>query len=222
MTLEQLNRLNAPIVIQDVLSLAFNPFGRVLAHFNVKELIDYARANIEIPPAGNRYAPSCPELEQYAAVREIEEQIYGGLPVQAGYCTGRNTQLTGVEYHQGSEVVIAATDCIHLLGKVQDMKDYTFDSGNIRAFLQPKGTAIELYSTTLHYAPCRATEEGYRTIVILLKGTNSPLETEPNPEGNRLLAKQNKFLMVHPSQTEKIAAGAYPGLTGRLIEIKTV
>lgn len=221
MTLEMLNQLNAPRVIQSVLSLSFNPFGKVLTQFDTQKLIEVAQAQAEIPMTGNSYVPSCSELERLPVVSHIQQQVYGGLPIQAGICAGRNSHLTGLEYHQGSEVVIAGTDCIHLIGRLQDINEDSYDNGNIRAFFQPKGTAIELYSTTLHYAPCKVTEKGYVTIVILLEGTNTPLKTESRG-ANRLLTKTNKFLIVHSSQEEKIASGVHAGLLGPLVEIKSL
>lgn len=172
MSLEQLNFINKPLVIQDILSVAFRPFGKVWTSIPADELITYAQEHLEIPGEGNRYVPSVAELEALGAARQIQQEIYGELPVQIGFCAGGNTQLTGVEYHQGSEVVIAATDCVHFLGRVQDIHDNSYDSGHARAFFQPKGTVIELYSTTLHYAPCKVTDAGYLTLVALPQGTN--------------------------------------------------
>ncbi|MET3211586.1 UNVERIFIED_CONTAM: hypothetical protein ABIC26_004553 [Paenibacillus sp. PvR008] len=81
---------------------------------------------------------------------------------------------------------------------------------------------VELYSTTLHYAPCKVDSEGYLTIVILPSGTNMPIEAGEDGRGNPLLTQKNKFLMVHSSQTEKIAAGVHPGLHGKLLNISLV
>ncbi|MCM3698082.1 DUF4867 family protein [Paenibacillus macerans] len=222
MSLEQLNSINKPLVIHDILSEAFRPFGKVWTSIHADELIAYALEHIEIPGEGNRYVPSAAELEAFAAARRIQEEIYGELPIQIGFCAGGNTKLTGLEYHQGSEVVVAATDCVHFLGRLQDIHDNSYHSGNARAFFQPKGTVVELYSTTLHYAPCKVSDVGYLTLVALPKGTNQPLEAGGSEGGNLLLTKKNKFLMVHETQTEKIALGVYPGLKGKLLEIKTM
>ena len=43
---------------------------------------------------------------------------------------------------------------ILLVGRQQDItEDYTYDTDQIEAFLVPAGTAVEMYATTLHYAP---------------------------------------------------------------------
>ncbi|MGQ3479618.1 DUF4867 family protein [Paenibacillus sp. TY11] len=221
-TMERLNQVNAPLVIHEVMSEAFRPYGRLLPHFNTTELIKYAEETTSVPDQGNHYVPSVAELEAFGVIHQIQDKVYGQLPIQAGFCTGQNTGLTGLEYHQGSEVVIAATDCIHLVGRVQDIENNSFDSGNVQAFFQPKNTVVELYSTTLHYAPCKVDGEGYLTIVILPAGTNMPLDISGNHQGNPLLTKKNKFLMVHSSQTEKIAAGVHPGLHGKLLNISPI
>ncbi|MBE0338130.1 DUF4867 family protein [Paenibacillus sp. 23TSA30-6] len=221
-TMERLNQVNAPLVIQEVMSEAFRPYGRLLTHFNTTGLIKYAKETTSVPNQGNHYVPSVAELEAFGVIHRIQDEVYGQLPIQAGFCAGQNTELTGLEYHQGSEVVIAATDCIHLVGKVQDIENNTYGSENVQAFFQPKNTVVELYSTTLHYAPCKVDSEGYLTIVILSAGTNMLLEISGDHQGNPLLTKKNKFLMVHSTQTEKIAAGVHPGLNGKLMNISSI
>ena len=81
----------------------------------------------------------------------------------------------------------------------------------------PAGTAIEVYATTLHYAPCTAQEGGFRCVVVLPKGTNEELPFETAKEGeNRLLAAMNKWLIAHEdAQIE----GAFCGLKGENINI---
>ena len=32
-------------------------------------------------------------------------------------------------------------------------EDFTYDTSKVEAFLVPAGTAVEIYATTLHYAP---------------------------------------------------------------------
>lgn len=84
-------------------------------------------------------------------------------------------------------------------------------------FLVPAGTGVELYATTLHYAPCTAQEGGFRCVVVLPKGTNEELPFETAKEGeNRLLAAMNKWLIAHEdAQIE----GAFFGLQGENVEV---
>ena len=96
---------------------------------------------------------------------------YGELPIQIGYCNGHNTKLNAVEYHRNSEINIAVTDLILIIGKQQDIEaDYTYDTSLMEAFLVPAGTVIEVYGTTLHYAPCHVEDGGFRCVVVLPKG----------------------------------------------------
>lgn len=219
MDLEGLRLKNDGLIINEVAANEFISYGRVLNGYQLTELIQYVETNIEIPLSGNQYFASNLDVGHFPVLQLIRDEVYGQLPIQAGTCAGRNSTLNGLEYHQGSELVIAVTDCIHLVGRVQDIMNKEYDSGRVQAFYQPKGTAVELYSTTLHYAPCKTNDEGYVTIVILPEGTNDPLDKN-NLGRNKLLTKKNKFLMVHSSQTEKVAAGAHPGITGENIEVR--
>ena len=81
----------------------------------------------------------------------------------------------------------------------------------------PAGTAVELYATTLHYAPVSVSDSNFRCIVILPKGTNEPLISMPLQEGEDcLLAARNKWLIAH---RDAQIAGAFCGLTGENIYI---
>ena len=48
--------------------------------------------------------------------KEIEKIFYGELPIQIGYCNGHNELLNAVEYHRSSEINLAATDAVLILG----------------------------------------------------------------------------------------------------------
>jgi len=216
MSLELIRNLNKDLKIREVEDLEFNQYGKVLSEFDFSELIKYAEENIEIPKEGNLYSASVEKIENVEVIKKLKDCIYGTLEIEAGECTGQNTGLTGVEYHQGSEVTIAVTDCILIIGKLQDMEGNTYDSSKTEIFYLKKGQAVELYGTTLHYTPCKVNETGFMTIVVLLRGTNSPIEkTECD-----ILTKKNKYFITHLSQTEKVNSGAYPGLIGDLINIR--
>ena len=45
------------------------------------------------------------------------------MPIQIGYCNGPNSTLNGLEYHKSSEINIAITDMVLLLGKVQEVEN---------------------------------------------------------------------------------------------------
>ena len=129
--------------------------------------------------------------------------------------------LNAVEYHRTSEINIAVTDLILLLGLEQDIEDdYSYDTSNIEAIFVPAGTAIEVYGTTLHYAPCNANEGGFRCVIILPKDTNTELEATIEKQGeDALLFAKNKWLIGHP-ETDLGAQGAFIGLKGKNICLK--
>ena len=100
----------------------------------------------------------------------------------------------------------------------QDIEaDFTYDTKNIEAFLVPKGTMIEVYATTLHYAPCSVDGQEFRCVVVLPKDTNLDLEVKPEgAKEDKLLAARNKWLIGHE---EAGIAGAFNGLKGENISV---
>jgi hypothetical protein len=206
--------------IHTVFEDQFKGYGRVCSLVDSSGLLGWAKSTIDVPRSGTRYVPSLTVLEHREEIQRLGRCVYGRLPFQAGTCAGNNSQLTGVEYHQGSETVVAVSDCVMLLGRVQDIVHLSYDGSATEAFFIPSGTAVELFSTTLHYTPCQATPEGFLVLILLLEGTNAPLEAgHRTSDDHPLLTKVNKFLMVHASQREKIESGIRPGLRGDLQEI---
>ena len=142
------------------------------------------------------------------------------MPIQVGFCNGHNKKLNAVEYHRDSEVNIAVTDLILILGKQQDITtEFTYDSGLMEAFLVPAGTVIEVYATTLHYAPCHVEDSGFRCVVILPKGTNMELESlgEAVYKEDQLLFATNKWLIGH--EEGGLPEVAYIGITGENLSV---
>ena len=130
------------------------------------------------------YVPSVEELEALDIMKDLQNKGYGGLPVQIGYCNGHNKKLNAVEYHRNSEINVAVTDLVLLIGHQQDIEpDHTYDTSKIEAFLVPAGTGIEVYATTLHYAPCHVNEGGFQCVVVLPKGTNTDLTFQTAEDG---------------------------------------
>ena len=140
--------------------------------------------------------------------------MYGQLPIQVGYCNGRNRKMNAMEYHRTSEINVAATDLVLMLGRQQDVgEDGTYDTSLAEAFLVPAGTVIEVYATTLHYAPCHVEEDGFRCVVILPKGTNTDMEpVEELFFEDKLLFAKNKWLIGH--REGGLPKNAYLGLRG--------
>lgn len=202
--------------IQKVTDPAFRKYGQVLEGYDFTGLIKEMKHTPV--PEDVIYVPSVEELEALDIMKDLQNRGYGGLPVQIGYCNGHNKKLNAVEYHRNSEINVAVTDLVLLIGHQQDIEpDHTYDTSKIEAFLVPAGTGIEVYATTLHYAPCHVNEGGFQCVVVLPKGTNTDLtfQTEKTGEDSLMTAK-NKWLIAH--EDAKIA-GAFNGLKGENITI---
>ena len=222
--LEHLNQVN-DVKVYPVESEEFASYGRILYGYDFSEAISYMEKETAVPQNGNIYIASQEELEALPVIQNISRLLYGGMPVQAGYCNGRNSTYNGFEYHKGSEVNIAVTDFMLVLGHVWDIRDNHYRNKDAQVFFLQKGTAIEMYQTTLHLSPLRLTEEGFKDIVILPKGTNTPLtdeEKEGLSTGDRekeLLLMRNKWVLAHPDREPLISQGAYPGIIGENKEL---
>lgn len=202
--------------IQKVTDPAFRKYGQVLEGYDFTGLIKEMKHTPV--PEDVIYVPSVEELEALDIMKDLQNKGYGGLPVQIGYCNGHNKKLNAVEYHRNSEINVAVSDLVLLIGHQQDIEpDHTYDTSKIEAFLVPAGTGIEVYATTLHYAPCHVNEGGFQCVVVLPKGTNTDLtfQTEKMGEDSLMTAK-NKWLIAH--EDAKIA-GAFNGLKGENITI---
>jgi len=205
--------------IESVYSPAFRAYGQVLTGYDTEKLL-WAMEAIPLPKEGTAYEPSIAALEGCDIFRRIQDHAYGGMPVQIGMCWGRNTKLNCLEYHRDSEVNIGAGDFILLLARQDQIENGVLDTADVCAFRVPAGVAVEVYATTLHYAPCHVDKnEGFREAVVLPKGTNEakPSIVPVNDEDRRLQAR-NKWLLAHKESIEA-SQGAYVGLSGENINI---
>ena len=200
----------------------FGTYGRVISGYDVTELM---AEMMKTPlPEDVIYVPSVPELEQLTVAAEIAGEVYGQMPIQIGFCNGHNTRLNAVEYHRDSELNLAVTDLVLLLGRQQDITgDFTYDTSLVEAFFVPAGTLIEVYATTLHYAPCHIKDNGFRCVVVLPKGTNealAPREPRPGNGEEKLLFARNKWLVGH--EEAGLPANAWIGLKGKNVEMEDI
>ena len=88
----------------------------------------------------------------------------------------------------------------------------------IEAFLVPAGTGIEVYATTLHYAPCHVNEGGFQCVVVLPKGTNTELTFPTEKTGEDKPADSQEQMADRPRGMRDIE-GAFNGLKGENITI---
>ena len=197
----------------------FRPYGKLLDGYDTAELLS-AMEKIDMPKEGTAYLPGIESLEDCAIFSELRDRAYGGMPIQLGMCWGWNTKLNCLEYHRDSEINLGTEDFILLLAKQEKIVDGVLDTADVEAFACPKGVMIEVYATSLHYAPCSAKPGmGFRVLVALPKGTNeaAPAITPCNAEDKTLWAR-NKWLLAHADSAEA-KQGAYVGLKGDNITI---
>ena len=199
----------------------FKKYGKIIKNIDFTTLVE-AMKKTEIPE-GVVYEPSVESLESLEVAKEIKNKFFGELPIQIGYCNGHNQLLNAAEYHRSSEINAAATDAILILGNLWDVEgDFTYDTAKMEAFLVPAGTAVELYATTLHYAPCGPDNKGFQVAVVLPRGTNYELATEhaecPVCGGeDALITATNKWLIGH--EEGGLPKGSFIGLKGKNLNV---
>lgn len=208
------------MIIKTVNDQSFRKYGCTLKGYDFSQLIN-ALNETPKPENGFEYKASVSILENLPVFEELMNRGFGGLPIQIGYCNGTNHIVNCLEYHRSSELIVFAEDAILLLGSRCDIQDNQYDINNIEVFEVLRGVGIELFATTLHYAPCdRALNKGYRAAIILPKGTNfeKPL-IKGNSGEDTLMVGCNKWLLVN---TDSIEAknGAHIGLFEDTIDIR--
>lgn len=198
----------------------FKAYGKVLEGYDTAELVEVMK-RIDMPEEGTKYRPGIESLEACVIFDKLRDRAYGGMPIQLGMCWGYNTKLDCLEYHRDSEVNIGAKDFILLLARQDEIENGVLDTEKVKAFRVPKGVPVEVYATTLHYAPCHTCPHcGFRVAVVLPKGTNTEKpDFAPQCEEDTWMAARNKWLLAHPDSREA-KNGAHIGLCGLNIDIK--
>ena len=199
--------------IRSVFDPAFKPYGRVVEGYPVDGLL--AALKTTPLPDAVAYTPREEALHAAADAQAVGEALFGGMPFQLGWCNGHNTRLNCLEYHRDSEFNLGTEAFILLLAKQDEMENGVLDTAKVRAFRVPAGVLIEVYATTLHYAPCSAAPGApFQVVVVLPRGTNAEKPAIcPETLEDRWLWGLNKWLLAHPD-SEEAAQGAYVGLDG--------
>jgi hypothetical protein len=224
--LEHLNEVNS-IPVLDGHNEAFRTYGRFLKYSESEEAMQWLKENTSIPESGNVYKASIPELEKLPLLGKVKVSVYGGMELEAGYCNGVNSTWNGFEYHKSPEINVFCDDCMLVLSTVSRIRKGGYiQKEDAQVFLFHEGEAIEMYGTTLHLSPLRVKDAGFRTLVILPKGTNTPLSEEErkqidhdDPE-TKLLLQRQKWVIASPARKPLIDQGAWPGFVGDNLEMK--
>ncbi len=213
--LEKIKKLNPKLEIYSISDSEFKKYGRVL-DVETDEIVN-ACEKLVFPRSGSEYIASVDSLENLNTSENLMQIMFGGCPAQIGITHGYNRFMNGLEYHKSSEINIAATSLVLILGLRYEMEEDEYDASKVKAFYLEKGDAVEVYSTSLHFCPCQVSDKGFSCIVVLPEGTNTLLDKS---SGDRLLFKKNKWIICHDKNTALIERGVYPGLHGTNYEIK--
>ena len=207
--LNKLRKLNKELKIYSIHDDEFKEYGNVI-EFDSAEFVKTCK-EMQYPERGAYYQPSVEELEKLPSGKNLREILFGGLDTQFGICHGYNDTMNGLEYHKCSEINIAVTPVVLILGQIFDMDGDEYDSSKVEAFYLEEGDTVEIFSTTLHYCPCQISDNGFSIVVLLAKGTNTPLE-ENNDD--KLVVMKNKWLICHEESKSDVENGVYPGIYG--------
>lgn len=210
-----LKNLNPELKFYSIKDDEFKKYGRVL-DFDSKEIIAACK-KLDFPESGSAYVASVEALENLDCSDKLREMTMGGCEAQIGICHGYNTMMNGLEFHNCTEINVAVTPLVLLLGLRYEMEGDEYDSSNIKAFYLEEGDTVEVYGTSLHFCPCQICDSGFSSVVVLAKGTNTLLD---KPFEDKVLFKRNKWIICHDKNTGLIEKGVYPGLHGTNYEIK--
>ena len=203
--------------IKSIQDPAFRKYGRIIKDVDFTLLLEEL-GKTPCPEDSTIYVASDPKLEALPIYDELAVKLYGEMPIQIGYCNGHNKKLNALEYHRDSELNVAHSDAVLIVGLRADVTDdMTYDTSKAEAFLLPKGMGVEVFATTLHYAPANPGDEGFRVIVVLPRGTNTDLEKKHAGGEDAYLTAKNKWLLGHPEGG--LPEGSPMGLIGENLSI---
>lgn len=218
--LEELRKKNPHIAIYSVLDDEFKPYGAVI-DADVAAISEMTKKAAPMPEQGSRYVTALKEIDEMPEAQEYRELYCGQMDEQWGLCWGHNSFMNGLEWHTCDEFNIGVSDLVLLLAKRGDLdKDGRLDANLVKAFYVPEGVMIQVYSDSMHLAPCEVSKDGFWCIVGLQRGTNERLDPDMKHEP-KCIAK-NKWLIAHEDNKGMVERGLFAGIYGENWEIKTI
>ncbi len=224
---DSLNAQNPDLGILPVTDASFFRYGAVHRRLRVDALLAAFDAGTTVSDRV-LYEPDSIGMNGYPGETfPIARDVFGGMEdLQLGRLQGRNSLLTCLEYHKCAEVVLAATDMVVFMGLVQDIvwPEGTYDISRVQAFFVPRGTVYEVFPWCLHGIPAQTSRaEGFRCAVMLPRGTKTPMDFTPFPEGEAaLLNGRGTWLIAHAGEPSFHGSRVHLGLVGRSIELRTL
>ena len=213
--LARLKELNPTLALYDVTDPEFARYGRIV-EMDTAEILRVADA-MERPKGSVAYLPAVDAFEALPIHKEICERVFGTLPTQTGYCHGTNSVLDATEWHYSSELNIAITPIILILGKRADFHNGVMNSADMKAFFLPRGVAVEVYGDSTHYCAIQVSDEGFGAVVALPKETNTTLSS---PVSDPLMTAKNKWIVTHPDAKKLVDKGIVVGISGENYTVK--
>ncbi len=198
-----------------LLSLSETPRHTLYQKITADTAAFLAAAREIAPGEANVYVARDERMSLSPAATCIAREVFGELPIQAGWNHGGNDRMNGMEWHKSSEVIVACTDLVLLLGSHADIESGAYDSARAFGLYLEQGEAVELYPFTLHLAPLPVFGGRFIAAILLPEGTNLPLAG--GIDGT--LRAVNKWLLVHPDNARGIALGGKIGVRGENIRL---
>ena len=219
--LETLRMKNPGLRLYSVRDAVFEKYGCVIDDYDTGALCESCKSLLSMPESGSKYEPALDGLTGTADDAAMSGRFFGQTPAQTGICYGFNTKFNALEYHRSSEINVAVTPLVLMLGDRRDVKNARYDSAQVEAFLLDEGDIVEVYATTLHYCPCQVSDAGFICVVGLPRDTNTPLKAPHGESGEeRLLYAANKWLLCHEDASGLVQKGVHPGIYGENYELK--
>lgn len=231
---ERLARINPGLAVFGLGDPRLARYGRAAELPGMAALAEAAAPRIPENLEANAYTASDPALEARPEAAAFGPS-FGFYPLQVGWNAGPNTRLNGLEWHASPEILVAVTDLALLLGRVEDI-DWgaphgpAYASSLVECLILPAGAALEIFPGTMHLAPCRLSGSGFKSLVVLPRGTNEPLSEAEKAAAAaraaagdaraRLLFMRNKWILAHPERKALTDKGAFPGITGPNLEVR--
>ena len=83
------------VEIKKITDPAFLVYGKIITGYELSGLLEKMK---KTPLPGDvTYVPAVSELEADEVSGELAAGVYGGMPIQVGYCNGHNRKLNAVE-----------------------------------------------------------------------------------------------------------------------------
>ncbi|MCD7838286.1 MAG: DUF4867 family protein [Clostridiales bacterium] len=213
-----LRSANPNLLIEEVTDPSFRQYGQLLPHFQFPEMKRYIYEETPIPAD----VTCSPELMAMDEAIQITQYVYGETACQVGYFSDSPDHMNALEYHKCSELLVEFEPCVIIVGQIWQIEQDRLNAADLKVFYVPADTCLELYATTLHFAPCAATTAGVRQVVCQTATTNTPLhhpERRDLTGENKYLLQRNKWVIAHKDAAPMFDETVWMGIEGENLAV---